>query len=77
MLQVKIVTNHLPCGQEVTIDIGPEATRQEIKEKLLAVTGVPIEYQKVIMSNVNQIALADKRQAGAERPDVEVYKTLD
>lgn len=27
-MQVKIVTNHLPCGQEVTIDLETSATKQ-------------------------------------------------
>ena len=65
-MQVKIATNHLSCGQEVTIDIGPDASCSEIKQKLVPVTGVPVEHQKVLISGANQIILADKRQvAGA------------
>ncbi|GAB4817020.1 hypothetical protein N2152v2_004066 [Parachlorella kessleri] len=64
-VKVKIATNHLPCGQEVTIDIGPDASCSEIKQKLVHVTGVPVEHQTVLLSGANQIILADKRQVVA------------
>lgn len=108
--QVKILTNHLPCGQEVTVDLEPGATKAEvsshsctactaehalstvpstvrhavepgwpkqftgtpatlshlmgemqIRAKLEAVTGVPAEHQKVMLSGINQIVMGDKR----------------
>ncbi|PRW58940.1 serine threonine- kinase Nek1 isoform X5 [Chlorella sorokiniana] len=61
LAQVKILTNHLPCGQEVTIDLEPSATKAEIRSKLEAVTGVPAEHQKVMLSGINQIVMGDKR----------------
>jgi len=60
-VKVKMMTPHLPCGSEVTIDIEPNATKDEIKEKLVTVTGVPVEHQKVMMSGINQIVMGDKR----------------
>ncbi|KAL4425755.1 hypothetical protein ABPG75_009771 [Micractinium tetrahymenae] len=63
-VKVKIITNHLPCGQEVTIDLEPSATKQasdEIKRKLEAATGVPALHQKVMLSGINQIVMGDKR----------------
>ena len=60
-VKVRIITNHLPCGQEVTIDIEPSAGKDEIKAKLAAVTGVPAEHQKVMLSGINQIVMGDKR----------------
>ena len=60
-LQVKILTNHLPCGQEVTVDLEPSASKDEIKAKLEAATGVPQEHQKLLLSGINQIVMGDKR----------------
>ncbi len=58
---VKMLTDHLPCGSEVTIDIGPDARKAEIKAKLEAATGVPAAAQKVVLSGINQIVMGDKR----------------
>lgn len=58
---MKILTNHLPCGQEVAIDIEPTASKDEIKLKLAAATGVPVEHVKVMLSGINQIVMSDKR----------------
>lgn len=60
-VKVKMLTSHLPCGSEVTIDIESNATKEEIKQKLAPVTGVPIEHIKVMMSGINQIVMGDKR----------------
>ena len=60
-VKVKMLTPHLPCGPEVTIDIEPNATKDEIKQKLAVVTGVPAEHQKVMLSAINQIVMGDKR----------------
>lgn len=59
--QVKIITNHLPCGNEVTIDIEADASKDEIKAKLADLTGVPVEHQKIMLSGINQICMGDKR----------------
>jgi hypothetical protein len=63
-VKVKIVTNHLPCGQEVTIDLDSKATKTEIKRKLESATGVPAAHQKVMLSGINQIVMGDTRWAG-------------
>lgn len=60
-VKVKMLTPHLPCGPEVTIDIETNATKDEIKQKLAVVTGVPVEHQKVMLSSINQIVMGDKR----------------
>ena len=60
-VKVKMMTNHLPCGSEVTIDLEPNATKNEIKRKLEVATGVPVEHQKVMLSGINQITMGDKR----------------
>lgn len=60
-VKVKMMTNHLPCGSEVTIDIDEGATKDEIKMKLVEKTGVPFEHQKVMLSGINQIVMGDKR----------------
>lgn len=60
-VKVKMMTNHLPCGSEVTIDIDESATKNDIKYKLAEVTGVPVEHQKVMLSGINQIVMGDKR----------------
>lgn len=55
------MTNHLPCGNEVTIDISDNTPKIEVKKKLYVVTGVPVEHQKVVLSGINQLAMGDKR----------------
>ena len=60
-VKVKMMTAHLPCGPEVTIDIDANASKDEIKQKLAPVTGVPAEHQKVMLSGINQIVMGDKR----------------
>lgn len=60
-LQVKIITPHLSCGPEVTIDIEASSSKDEIKQKLVEATGVPFEHQKVMLSGINQIVMGDKR----------------
>lgn len=63
-LQVKILTNHLACGQEVTIDLDPAASKADIRARLEAVTGVPAQHQKLLLSGINQIVMGDKRCVG-------------
>lgn len=60
-VKVKMMTNHLPCGSQVTIDIEEDASKDEIKMKLAEATGVPVEHQKVMLSGINQIVMGDKR----------------
>ena len=60
-VKVKMLTNHLACGKEVTIDIEQTATKDEIKAKLEVATGVPAAQQKVMLSGINQIVMGDKR----------------
>lgn len=51
-----------PTGKsEVTIDIEEAATKSEVKKKLVSVTGIPYEHQKVVLSGIGQLAVADKR----------------
>lgn len=58
---MKIITPHLSCGPEVTIDIEASSSKDEIKQKLVEATGVPFEHQKVMLSGINQIVMGDKR----------------
>lgn len=60
-VKVKMMTSHLECGSEVTIDIDERATKDEIKMKLAEKTGVPFEHIKVMLSGINQIVMGDKR----------------
>lgn len=61
MVKVKMMTQHLDCGSEVTIDIDENASKDEIKMKLSEKTGVPFEHVKVMLSGINQIVMGDKR----------------
>ena len=61
---MKILTNHLPCGQEVSIDLEAAARKAEIKAKLQEATGVPAAHQKLLLSGINQIVMGDKRWVG-------------
>lgn len=61
LVKVKMMTDHLECGSEVTIDIEENATKDEIKMKLSEKTGVPFEHIKVMLSGINQIVMGDKR----------------
>lgn len=56
-----MMTDHLPCGSEVTIDIEASASKDEIRGKLEAATGVPAAQQKVMLSSIGQIVMGDKR----------------
>ena len=61
LVKVKMMTDHLPCGPEVQIDIDENASKDEIKMKLSEKTGVPFEHVKVMLSGINQIVMGDKR----------------
>ena len=61
LVKVKMMTDHLPCGSEVTIDIDGQSSKDEIKMKLSEATGVPFEHVKVMLSGINQIVTGDKR----------------
>ena len=55
------MTNHLPCGSEVQVDIDRSDTLREVKDKLEKATGVPVRSQKVLLSGIGEIAMGDKR----------------
>ncbi len=60
-IQVHVITSS-PCGKnEVSIDIEEAATKSEVKKMLVNATGIPYEYQKVVLSGIGQLAVADKR----------------
>mmetsp|Transcript_1598 Transcript_1598/g.3522 ORF Transcript_1598/g.3522 Transcript_1598/m.3522 type:complete len:80 (+) Transcript_1598:221-460(+) len=56
-----MMTNHLPCGSSVEIDVEPDEPMSSIKEKLAKATGVPVEYQKVMLGSVSELFMGDKR----------------
>ncbi len=60
-IQVQIITDHLVCGSEVVVDMDPTTSKHELKKKLEAATGVPMEHQKILLSSINQIVMGDKR----------------
>lgn len=60
-MQVKMMTDHLPCGTEVWIDIEEGTGMLDIKSKLQAATGVPVASQKVMLSGIGQLVMGDKR----------------
>lgn len=55
------MTDHLACGKEVQVDIHPDDTLREVKEKLEKITGVPRRSQKVLLAGIGEIAMGDKR----------------
>jgi len=58
---VKMMTSHLSCGNSVTIDIEEGTPLIEIKQKLFTATGVPIEFQKVMMGGIAEMYMGDTR----------------
>lgn len=46
---------------EVTIHIGANTPALEIKQLLAPLTGIPPQHQKLMLSAINQIVVADKR----------------
>ena len=61
-IKVKMMTNHLPCGSSVTIDgVDEDTPLIVIKHKLEAVTGVPVEFQKVMMGGIAEMYMGDMR----------------
>ena len=59
--KVKMMTNHLPCGSSVEIDIEADEPMSSIKQKLEQATGVPIEFQKVVLGSISELYMGDKR----------------
>jgi len=55
------MTTHLPCGEDVQIDVDPNDTLREVKQKLTIVTGVPPRFQKVLLVGIGELAMGDKR----------------
>ncbi len=60
-MQVQLLTQGLPCGAEVTINIATDTPLLEVKRQLQLATGIPIQHQKVMLSAINQIVAGDKR----------------
>ena len=60
-LQVKMMTNHLPCGSSVEIDIEADEPMSSIKQKLEQATGVPVEFQKVVLGSISELYMGDRR----------------
>ncbi len=61
-ITVRMVTNHLPCGDKVVISVsGPNASILEIKKALEKATGVPVGDQKLMLGSISQLAMLDKR----------------
>ena len=60
-VQVKMLTNHLSCGTSVTVDIEEDMPAREIKKLLEQKTGVPMEFQKLIMGGVAEMYMGDTR----------------
>merc|ERR1711920_91417 len=56
-----MMTNHLDCGPSVEIDIEDDTPLIVIKKKLEAKTGVPAEFQKVMMGGIAEMYMGDLR----------------
>lgn len=62
VITVKMMTNHLPCGDHVTIKVNPETTSiLEIKKLLELETGVPVASQKLMLGSITQLYMGDMR----------------
>ena len=61
MTTVKLMTNHLPCGREVKVDFDEKTPVIEVKRQLEAATGIPVIHQKLMLANITQPVLGDKR----------------
>ncbi len=62
--QVKLLTSHLPCGEEVQIDIDSSTPLLLVKQRIYEASGLPVEHQKVMLSGINQMVVGDKRCVG-------------
>ncbi|KAK9816396.1 hypothetical protein WJX74_006607 [Apatococcus lobatus] len=60
-VKVHVLTSSPNNKSEVTIDIEETASKAEVKQKLVSATGIPVEHQKVVLSGIGQLAVADKR----------------
>ena len=61
-MQVQVLTSSPNNKPEVTIDIEETASKLDVKQKLVSATGIPLDHQKVVLSGIGQLAVADKRQ---------------
>lgn len=59
--KVRMMTKHLPCGEEVEVDIGENARKHELMMALEVATGVPVENQIIRMGGLNSIFMGDNR----------------
>jgi len=55
------MTNHLPCGSEVEIDIDVHAKKHDIMAALYEATSVPPEHQVIRLGGLDSIFMGDKR----------------
>lgn len=59
---MKILAQPLPaCGPEVSIDLEADTPMWQVKLRLAAATGVPVEAQKVMLEGIGRMVMADKR----------------
>jgi hypothetical protein len=61
LLQVQLLPQGLPCGNEVTLDLSADTPLLEVKRQLQLATGVPLQQQHVMLSGINQLVMGDKR----------------
>lgn len=61
MQTVKLMTNHLPCGREVTVEFDDDTPKIEVMRRLEVATGIPVQHQKLMLANLTQPMLGDKR----------------
>jgi hypothetical protein len=60
-MQVQLLPQGLPCGDEVTLDLSADTPLLEVKRQLQLATGVPLQHQHVMLSGINQLVMGDKR----------------
>lgn len=63
LVTVTMMTNHLPCGREVQVEYDESTPVIEVKRRLEIATGIPVKDQKLMLANLGQPMLGDKRVA--------------
>jgi hypothetical protein len=58
---VQLMTNHLPCGEEVVIDVDEHTPKHEIMRQLEQATTIPVEHQILRLGGLDSIFVGDKR----------------
>lgn len=59
--RVALMTGHLPCGPEVTIDADEDTPKHEMIRQLSRATGVPPEHVVLRLGGLNQLMMGDRR----------------